>query len=285
MKSPFVSLALLVFFWNGGPAHSAQDTPDARLVQLRDDTRALFAASAQRAPAAFKIAIAQLAARANRIVNTPLPSVDMSRVRGKSYAASDPGIWLVRETALNLQAAAIAWSVPESSAYASKDLLAHAETTFDYVLSHFTPQGTTGAADAHIDKFIYVPLWESFILFGPALPPDQRARLIAFFTSAARYQAGIYPQATETASLPRLPSDGFAKMDAVNMAAAWLLIQAQAAILTGKSEFSGHTRGRLALIGKCMHGATLTDKSSAPRAWKAGETMSAYVQVWLATHL
>jgi hypothetical protein len=255
VKNCFFSLAFLFLFsgslWSGEPALSS----DARLIRLRNDTRALFAASAQRAPDAFKIAIAQLANRGNRIV-PPLPAVDMSRVRVKSYAAADAGIWLVRETALNLQAAAIAWSVPISPSHGSRDLLAHAEQTFDYVLSHFTPEGTTGAPDAHLDKFIYVPLWESFILFGPDLPLAQRSRLFAFFTAAARYQNHIYPPATEAASLPRSPSGGFAKMDAVNMATAWLLIQTEAAALTGGSEFADAARGRIALIGQCMHGST-----------------------------
>jgi hypothetical protein len=230
------------------------DEPDpsteARLVQLRDHTRALFTTSAQRAPEAFKIVINQLANRANRL-SSPLPVIDMSRVR-VSYGTYDRKIWLVRETAMDLQAAAIAWSVPESPSHWSQELLADAEKTFDWVISHFTDEGTTGAPDSNIDRFIYVPLWESFILFGPDLPADQRARLAAFFTTAAQYQQRVYPESPEKASQPGgLHTGGYPNMDA-----SYLLIQTEAASLTGEREFSDESKKWIALLGQSIHGST-----------------------------
>jgi hypothetical protein len=231
----------------GGSPASADD----RLVRLRDQTRALLAVSARQAPDAFQVALTQLAARVNHLNAEPLIPLDMSRVRGKSYGTYDMHIWLVRENSLDLQAAALVWSSPQSPLYGNKATLALAGKVFDYVLAHFTPDGTIGGPEANIDRFIYVPLWESYILFGPDLPAGQRARLTQFFTQAARHQLQTYgAQTKQNEGKP-----GFHPGTYPNMDAAYLLIETQAAVLTGRAEFADEAKGWISHLAAAIHGS------------------------------
>ncbi|MBN8216199.1 MAG: hypothetical protein J0L75_06130 [Spirochaetes bacterium] len=210
---------------------------------LRRETLALFEASRKGAPEPFQIVFAAVAARAKTFFQSPLRPVDMATVVGRPYGSYNMDVWRLRGVSEELHTLAMCLSIPGNELYGKGEALAKADEAFRFLAGHFSPEGSTRAPDANIDRFIMGPLLESFLLLEDRLKPETRRLAAELLVNAAYFQMRGFGRREGKGTYP-------------NMDAAYLYLMQASGMLLGEKAFLAEAAVTLASLSNCMKGGT-----------------------------
>jgi hypothetical protein len=212
-------------------------------ASMRQNTLAVFEASRKGASEPFRLVFESVAARAKAFFEAPLRPVDMATVVGRPYGSYNMDVWRLRTVSEELQTLALCLSIPGNAFYGKPEALAKADAGFQFLAEHFGPEGSTRAPDGNIDRFIFGPLYESFVLLEDRLRPETRRRIAEVMVSGAYFQMQGFGRRPDKGTYP-------------NMDAAYLFIMQAAGMLFGEKDFIAEADATLGYLGNCMKGGT-----------------------------